>query len=86
MRTQLIAIACMAIVSTPALACRGTDEYPQAFQRLEKSTLSPEKRIELKERLDKGKAIHDQGHRDDDKKIRRESLRILDAVKQELGM
>lgn len=85
MRLLLIAIPCMLVVSGPALACRGTAEYPQAFQRLEKSTLSPEKRSELKQRLDKGQAIHDQGHRDDNKEKRRESLRILDAVTTELG-
>lgn len=85
MKLLLIAISCMVVVSGPALACRGTDEYPQAYQRLEKSTLSAEKRIQLKEMLDKGQTIHNQGHRDDDKAKRQESLRILDAANKELG-
>jgi hypothetical protein len=76
----------MIVASAPALACRATGEYPQAFQQLERSTLSQEQRIELKDRLEKGQAIHDQAHRDNDREKMRESLRILDEIKAELGM
>ena len=86
MRLLLIAIACMVVVSGPALACRATDEYPQAFQRLEQLRTSPERRTELEGRLKKGQAIHDKAHRDDDREKMRDSLRILDQIKAEMGM
>ena len=36
MRTLLLAGACILVISGPALACRGTDEFPQAFEQLER--------------------------------------------------
>ncbi len=91
MKLSLIAIAGMVVVSGPALACRAVNEYPQVFQRLEELTISPGQRAELEERLGKGQAIHDQVIHDDsysqgDKEKMRESLRILDEIKQEIGM
>ncbi len=91
MKLLLIAIACMVVVSGPALACRAVDEYPQAFQRLDELTISPERRTDFEERLGKGQAIHDQVIHDesysrDDKEKMRESLRILDGIKAEMGM
>ncbi len=91
MRLLLIAIACMVVVSGPALACRAVNEYPQAFQRLDELTISPERRTEFEERLRKGQAIHgqvihDDSYSQDDKGIMRESLRILDKIKAEMGM
>ncbi len=91
MRLLLIAIACLVVISGPALACRAVKEYPQAFQRLEELTISPERQAEFEERLRKGQAIHDQVMHDDsysqdDKEKMRESLRILDEIKTEMGM
>ncbi len=91
MRLPLIAIACMVVVSGPALACRAVKEYPQAFQRLEELTISPERQAEFKERLRKGQAIHgqvihDDSYTQDEKEKMRESLRILDGIKAEMGM
>ncbi len=91
MRLLLIAIPCMVVVSGPALACRAVKEYPQAFQRLEELTISPERRTEFEERLRKGQAIHgqvihDDSYTQDEKEKMRESLRILDGIKAEMGM
>lgn len=91
MKLLLIAIAGMIVVSGPALACRAVNEYPQAFQRLERLTISPERRAALEEGLRKGQAIHDQVIHDNtytesDRKKMRESLRILDEIKQKIGM
>ncbi len=91
MRLLLIAIAGMVVVSGPALACRAVNEYPQAFQRLDELTISPERRTEFEERLRTGQAIHgqvihDDSYSQDDKEKMRESLRILDGIKAEMGM
>ncbi len=91
MKLLLIAIAGMIVVSGPALACRAVNEYPQAFQRLDELTISPERRTELDERLRTGQAIHgqvihDDSYSQDDKEKMRESLRILDGIKAEMGM
>ena len=91
MKLLLIAIAGMVVVSGPALACRAVNEYPQAFQRLDELTVSPERRTEFEERLRTGQAIHDQvihddSYSQDDKEKMRESLRMLDGIKQEMGM
>ncbi len=91
MKLLLIAIAAMVVVSGPALACRAVNEYPQAFQRLDELTISPGRRAEFEERLRTGQAIHDQvihddSYSQDDKGKMRESLRILDKIKAEMGM
>ena len=82
MRKLLLAGACVIFVSGSALACRGTTEYPEVFQKL--STISPEQKTELREQLSQGQAIHEEGHRLGDTGKMRESLRILDAIKQKI--
>ncbi len=82
MRTLLLAGACVVFVSGSALACRGTTEYPEVLQKLE--TISPEQKTELREQLSQGQAIHEKGHRLGDTGKMRESLRILDAIKQKI--
>ncbi len=83
MRKLLLAGACVIFVSGSALACRGTTEYPEVFQKLE--TISPEQKTELTEQLSQGQAIHEEGHRLSDTEKMLESLRILDAIKQKIG-
>ncbi len=48
MRTLLLASACILVISGSALACRGTDEFPQAFEQLDRSTVSAERMQELR--------------------------------------
>ena len=43
MRTLLIASAFIVVIAGPALACRGTTEYPDTAKKIEQSTLSPER-------------------------------------------
>ena len=80
MRTLLLAGACVIFISGSALACRGTTEYPEVFQKLDSSTMT-----ELWEELSRGKAIHEEGHRLGDEAKMEDSLRILDAIKQKIG-
>ncbi len=47
MKTLLIAVAFTVVIAGPALACRGTAEFPQAFEQLEQSNVSPERKTEL---------------------------------------
>jgi hypothetical protein len=86
MRVLFVASACVLVLSGPALACRGTPEYPMAFKQLEESNLPAERKKALKIRLEEGRALHDEGHAKDSAEKRRESLRILDAVVKDIGM
>ena len=86
MRTLLLAGACIAAISGPALACRGTTEYPQALEQLRQSTIPAERMNELRDQLSRGQAMHEEGHRQGDMGKMGQSLRILDSIKPEIGM
>ena len=85
MRLLLLAGACILAFSAPALACRGTAEFPQAFKQLEQSRIAPERMKELMEQLSQGQSMHKQGHRQGDMGKMGESLRILDGIKGKIG-
>ncbi len=86
MKTILFASACRILVSGPALACRGTTEYPDTAKKIEQSTLSPERREELLRQLSQGDVMHKEAHRKGDMGLMGESVRILDSIKPEIGM
>ncbi len=85
MRTLLLAGACIVAISAPALACRGTTEYPQALEQLNQSTIPAERMNELRDQLSRGQAMHEQGHRQGDGGKMGRSLRVLDGIKAEIG-
>ena len=90
MKTLLIAAACtttacMIVISGPALACRGTTEFPEVSTQLQQSTISPERLSELMQRLSQGQAMHAQGHDQGDGGKMSAALGILDAVKSEIS-
>ncbi len=85
MRTLLLASACILMISGPALACRGTAEFPQAFERLDQSTVSAARMQELRELLSRGQSMHDEGHSQGDGAKMGESLRILDEILSGIG-
>ncbi len=86
MRTLLLASACIVVISGPALACRGTVEYPKALEQVEQSTVSANRLEKLREQLSQGQAMHEDGHRQGDMGKMGESLRMLDGIKGEIGM
>ncbi len=86
MRTLLLAGACIVLISGPALACRGTAEYPQAFNQLEQSNIPSVRMKELIEQLTQGQSLHEEGHRQGDMDKMGKSLRMLDGIKGEIGM
>ncbi len=86
MKTILFASACLILVSGPALACRGTTEYPQALEQLNQSKVPAERMKELLDQLSQGQAMHGEGHRQGDMGKMGQSLRILDSIKPEIGM
>ncbi len=73
------------MISGPALACRGTAEFPEAFTQLEQSTISPERLEELIPRLSQGQAMHEEGHSQGDGSKMGAALGILDEIKREIG-
>ena len=82
MRTLILAGVLFALVSTPALACRGTAEYPDAADDIAQSTLTPERKKALLDQLSVGNALHQQAHRKDDMMKMGKSIRILDGSRR----
>ncbi len=85
MRTLLLAGAFIVVIAGPALACRGTTEFPQAFEQLEQSNISPERKMELGEQLSQGQSMHEDGHSQGDMGKMGGSLQILDEIMKEIG-
>ncbi|MEE9317509.1 MAG: hypothetical protein V3U48_04375 [Rhodospirillales bacterium] len=85
MRTLILAGAIIALVTTPAFACRGTVEYPEAADGIAQSTLTPERKKELLDQLNVGNALHKESHREGDMRKMGDSIRILDGIKAQTG-
>ena len=85
MRYLLLTGVCLVLISSSALACRGTAEYPQTNQQLQSSTLSPERLDALLQQLTQGAAMHEEAHQQGDMSKMGESIRILDDVKKKLN-
>ncbi len=85
MRTLILAGALIALVTTPAFACRGTAEYPEAAGDIAQSTLTPERKKEILDRLNVGNTLHKQAHREKDMMKMSDSIRILDGIKAQIG-
>ena len=85
MRTLILAGVLIALVATPALACRGTAEYPEAADDIAQSTLTPERKKELQDLLGVGNTMHREAHQDGDMMKMGKSIRILDGIKAQTG-
>ena len=85
MRTLILAGVLIALVATPALACRGTAEYPEVAADIAQSTLTPERKKEILDQLNVGNALHKESHREGDMMNMGESIRILDGIKRQIG-
>ena len=85
MRTLILAGVLIALVATPALACRGTAEFPKAADGIRQSTLTPERKKELWDQLSVGNALHKDAHRENDMMKMGDSIRILDGIKTQIG-
>ena len=84
MRTLILASVLIALVSTPALACRGTAEFPAVVDSIMQSTLTPERKKELLDQLSVGDALHKEAHREGDMMKMGESIGILDGIKAQI--
>ncbi len=85
MRTLLLASACIVLIAGPALACRGTAEYPQISMQLEQSKRSPELVEALMAMLSQGQTMNKEGHRQCDMDKLLTSLRMLDELKESIA-
>ena len=85
MRILILASVLITLVATPAFACRGTSEYPEAADDIMQSTLTPDRKIELLGQLNVGNALHKQAHLENDMMKMAESIRILDGIKAQIG-
>ncbi len=85
MKYLLLTGVCLVLISSSALACRGTAEFPQVNQQLQSSTLSPERLDALLEQLTQGAAMHEQSHQQGDMSKMGQSIGILDGVKEQLN-
>ena len=84
MRLLLLTGVCLVLISSSALACRGTAEYPQVNEQLQSSTLSTERLDALLEQLTQGAAMHEEAHQEGDMSKMGQSIGILDGVKAQL--
>ncbi len=84
MRYLLLTGVCLVLISSSALACRGTAEYPQVNEQLQSSTLSPERLDALLKQLTQGAAMHEEAHQEGDMSKMGQSIGILDGVKAQL--
>jgi len=84
MKTLLFAGVAAMLAAAPAMACRGTAEYPQAVAQLARADLPTAEKEGYARKLEEGAALHRRGHDLDDAALRRESLAILDAIKAKL--
>lgn len=84
MRYLLLTGVCLVLISSSALACRGTAEFPQTNQQLQSSTLSAERLDALLQQLTQGAVIHEEAHQQGDMSKMGESIRILDNVKEQM--
>ncbi len=85
MRTLLLAGAFTVVIAGPALACRGTVEFPQALEQLDQSNVSAERKTELREQLSQGQSMHADGHSQSDMGKMGGSLQILDEILKQIG-
>ena len=85
MKTLLFASACIVLISGPALACRGTAEFPRLSMQLEQLQESPERISALAEQIGEGQSMHRDGHREGNMAKLLASLRILDALNAEFA-
>ncbi len=86
MRLLLLTGVCLVLISSTALACRGTTEYPQANEQLQSSTtLSPERLDALLKQLTQGAVMHEEAHQQGDMSKMGESIGILDDVKKQMN-
>ncbi len=84
MAALLLAGGFIVAIAGPALACRGTSEFPQAAGEVAQSKIPPERKKALTEQLRQGEAMHTQGHRTGDMMKMGESLRILDGIMKQI--
>ncbi len=84
MRLLLLTGVCLVLISSSALACRGTAEFPQVNEQLQSSTLSTERLDALLKQLTQGAAMHEEAHQQGDMSKMGQSIRILDDVKAQL--
>ena len=85
MAALLLAGGFIVAIAGPALACRGTAEFPQAAGEVAQSKIPPERKKAFTEQLRQGEEMHTQGHRTGDMMKMGESLRILDGILKQIG-
>jgi hypothetical protein len=83
-KTLLLTCICSVLISAPALACRGTAEYPDLALRLAAADLPAAEKAGMTARFKEGEAMHQRGHELDDAALRQQSLDILDAIKAKI--
>ncbi len=85
MRYLLLTGVCLILISSTALACRGTVEYPQVSEQLQSSTLSTERLDALLKQLTQGAAMHEEAHQQGDMSKMGQSIGILDDAKAQMN-
>ena len=84
MKNLLLAVVVLLASAGTALACRGTDEYPQSVETLKSLTMEAKKKAALMNMILKGQKLHDTAHATGDGALMGESVRILDDANSQM--
>ncbi len=72
-------------VSLPALACRGSAEFPQALQTLAQAEMPEDQKLNIRARLREAEALHSRGHEEGNGAMMGRALMVLDDVKAKMA-
>jgi hypothetical protein len=85
MNRFVLGICVLSLSAAPALACKGTAEYPATMKLAAQSAVTPEKKQEIMKMLEQGNALHEEGHKADDTAKMKKSMEMLEAIKKQIG-
>lgn len=85
MRKLFLMTAILSMLSAPAWACRGTEQYPETADMIQQSQLPEADKATLSIELGRGREMHDAAHEANDTEKMNESLEILDSIREKLG-
>lgn len=85
MHKLFLMTAILSLISAPAWACRGTEEFPETATQIQQSQLPEADKAQMSIELGRGREMHDAAHEANDTEKMGESLRILDSIREKLG-
>lgn len=89
-KLSLLIASLLVVISLPALACSGTQEFPKVTEQLNNPAFAKQSNVSaaelkmLKQELAEGNALHEEAHKANNKKMMGKSLIVLKNVKDKM--